>query len=71
MSATGCAGKTAYPFEYPETYDETYGQLVFYSGFHLSDAPFANEIEELSPVKGLAVMQNTYNGISVVGRIGN
>lgn len=61
------AGKTAYPFEYPETYDETYGQLVFYSGFHLSDAPFVNEIEELSPIKGLTVMQNTYNGISVVG----
>lgn len=61
------AGKTAYPFESPETYDETYGQLIFYSGFHFSDAPFANEIEELSPVKGLTVMQNTYNGISVVG----
>ena len=61
------AGKTAYPFEYPETYDETYGQLVFYSGFHLSDAPFVNEIEELSPIKGLTVMQNTYNGIAVVG----
>ncbi|MGI6195513.1 MAG: hypothetical protein ACOYIO_00310 [Eubacteriales bacterium] len=61
------AGKTAYPFESPATYDETYGQLIFYSGFHFSDAPFANEIEELSPVKGLTVMQNTYNGISVVG----
>ena len=61
------AAKTAYPFEYPETYDETYGQLVFYSGFHLSDAPFVNEIEELSPIKGLTVMQNTYNGIAVVG----
>ena len=67
VEKSAIAAKTAYPFEYPETYDETYGQLVFYSGFHLSDAPFVNEIEELSPIKGLAVMQNTYNGISVVG----
>lgn len=67
VEKSAIAAKTAYPFEYPETYDETYGQLVFYSGFHLSDAPFVNEIEELSPIKGLAVMQNTYNGIAVVG----
>lgn len=67
VEKSAIAAKTAYPFEYPETYDETYGQLVFYSGFHLSDAPFVNEIEELSPIKGLTVMQNTYNGISVVG----
>lgn len=67
VEKSAIAAKTAYPFEYPETYDETYGQLVFYSGFHLSDAPFVNEIEELSPIKGLTVMQNTYNGIAVVG----
>ena len=39
-----------------EMYDSTYGQLVFYSGFNTED-PLANEIENVSPIKGLAILE--------------
>ena len=69
-AVTEIAQKTFYPVDttMPELYDSTYGQLIFYSGFNLPNSITVNEIESVSPLKGLKITSSSLgNYISIAG----